>query len=343
VARTKEDTISLEQLERSIKLKQFSPIYLFFGEEDFLLEEIVGLIIKEAIDEASKSFNLDVLYGGDLDAKDVVSTATSFPMMGDRRVVIVREFESLLNKDLLLPILEKPPQTTCLVLITDKPDYRQKVYKTIKEKGTVAEFKRLYDSEIPGWISKRITNLGKKITPDACQHMQAYIGRSLHEVQNEIDKLLIYVGDKKTIDVEDVSNIVGASKLYNIFELQKAIGQKNIKSALEILERMLDAGEYPVGIISMLTKYFQKIWLLQELRMKTKREAELISGLGIRPFTFREFNEAASKYTSAEIENCFAILLETDKSLKSTMTDAKLLMTVLLVKMIKGDGITVNV
>jgi DNA polymerase-3 subunit delta len=164
----------------------------------------------------------------------------------------------------------------------------------------------------------------------------------LREVQNEIDKLFIYVGDKNSIDVDDVNSVVGMSKQYNVFELQKAVGQKRLGHAMEIVERMINAGESPIGMIVMLTKYFQKIWLLKELRSGNTNEYQLAASLNVSPFFMKDYLEAARNYSDVEVENSFASLLKTDERLKMS-GDARLLMTLLIHGIIQGTQSSIGV
>ena len=325
----------LENLEVSLRNKKFSPLYLFYGGEDLLIEEGVDLIVSSALDESSKSFNLDIVNGDEIDAKTVVSHASSFPMMSEHRVVVVRDFDKMANKELLLPFINNPLSSTLLVIISQKPDFRQKFFKSFREHGTVIECKPLYDDKVTPWISMRIQKLGKRATHEACQLLFNYIGKSLREIQNEIDKLFIFVGEKKIIEADDVNAVVGMSKNYNIFELQRAIGLKNVPQSFEILERMLDAGERPTSMIIMLTKYFQKVWVLQELKKTSSNSYQLATTIGVNLRFFQEYLIACKNYASSQLENCFIALVRTDSILKSTTQDPKLVMTLLLHQIIK--------
>lgn len=339
MAKSKTDGIPHEQVEEDLRQQKFSPVYLFFGEEDFLIEQTVDLLIKQALDETAKSFNLDIVQGSDVDAKDIVSLASAYPMMSERRVVVVREIDRLADKEPLIPFIENPSPTTLFVLISEKADFRLKFYKSLQTHAVVVRFNQLYEDKIPMWIENRIVKLGKKITSEACQLLQSHVGRSLREIQNEIDKLFIYIGDKKLIDVDDVNAVVGTSKRYNIFELQKAIGKKDIATAQEIMERMMDAGEYPVSMIVMLTKYFQKLWLIPEVNRKGLSEYQLASMLGIKQYFLKEYIEAARNYSSIQITKCFATLLEADETLKSSGRDEKLIMTLMVYKLINSNSV----
>ena len=333
MARTKERTTSFEDLERTFHQRKFAPLYLFCGEEDFLIDEALDILIAEAIDESTRGFNLDILYGSDVTPIGLMQIASSFPMAAERRIAIVREFDKMSNKDLLLRYITKPSPTTSLVLVSAKPDFRTKFFKTIRENAIVAEFSQLYDNNIPPWIARRITKLGKQVTPEACQLIQNYVGKSLREIQNEIDKLFIYVGEKKLIDSDDVNSVVGMSRQYNIFELQKAIGRRDVARVIEISENMLRNGESPVGTIVMLTRYFQKVWLIQELLSMETPEAQIATAIGVNPYFVKEYAAAGKSFSSPQILDCFSALANADEHLKSSSLDQKTVMTVLMCRL----------
>jgi DNA polymerase III subunit delta len=340
VARASQQGISREECERSIRKKSFSPVYLFYGEEDFLIDETVALILEHAIDESARSFNLDLCSGSDCDARQLAAMASAYPMMSDRRVIVLRDLDRLGAKENLVPYLLQPMASTVLVLITLKPDLRQKLYKTLQEHAVVVEFRQMYDNEIPDWIRRRIQSQGKTVTPEACQLLNSYLGRSLREIQQEIDKLFLYVGAKPGIDVEDVTAVVGVSRTHTIFELQRAIGRREIRPALSILENMLDSGENALGVLVMLTKYFQKLWAVQEILGSRISDFQLASAIGISPAFAGEYRSAAQQWTGEQIEGCFSVLTEADTLLKTGGPDARLVLTTMIYRFFGMDRVT---
>ncbi len=333
MASTKTEGISVAELERLLKKKQFSALYLVFGDEDFLAAEAMQLLINHAIQEGTRGFNLDVLYGSDVEARQVLAVASSYPMMAERRVVVVREFEKVSNKESLVSYFEKPMPSTCLMVMTTKPDFRQKVFATLKTNAILVEGKSPYDSKMPDWIRTRVEKLGKIISLEASQLLHSRTGNALRIVQSEIDKLFIYVGEKKQIALDDVEEVVGMSKQYNIFELQKMLGLLQIERSLEIMERMLDSGDNAIFMVSQLTGYFQKLSLYHEYRAQRLNDVAIASKLRINPYFLNEYSQAAGNFLPQEIECCFRHLLEADEALKFS-ADVKLTMTVMLYKIL---------
>lgn len=324
---------TLDDLRDALREKKFSPVYLFHGEEDLLAEEATDMVIAAALTPEERGFNLDILYGADADARDVASHASSFPMMAARRVVVVRELDRMPNKELLSGYLESPSESTCLILQNGKTDMRRKPFVTARKHGTVMEFRPLYDNQVAGWISARVAGLGRTIGPEAVRMLSTSVGQSLREIRNEIDKLILFAGRRTEITPDDVSAIVGASREYNIFELQKAIGIRQTGRAVLIVERMLEAGESPVMIIVMLTRLYTILWKLHDMKRRGVPAQAQGAEAGLAPFQMKEFAEAASRHDRTDVERAFSVLVDADEQIKSTSTDPRVVMEVLVVQL----------
>ncbi len=336
MAKQGEHILDYASLLTRIENRRFEPIYLFFGEEDFLAEEAVKMIIKVALDETSRGFDLDVVYGPDSNAGEVITVARSFPMMAKRRIVVVRDFDHLPSKEMIEMYSRHPSDTTSLILVAPKPDLRTKPYSALKHTARWIPCRPQRDYEIPGWIASRIKQKGREVSPEACLLLQNYVGNSLRDIDNEIEKLLIFVGEKKRIDQDDVSEVVGMSKHYNIFELQKAIGQRDAKRSFEILERMLGAGESPIMMIAVLTRFFINLYKIHTLRRQRLGDREIADALRANPNYISEQVANAERHPLEHIEHCFKHLLEADERLKSTSFDQKLIMSLLTYRLVRG-------
>jgi DNA polymerase-3 subunit delta len=320
------------------KGKKYAPVYLFVGEEDFLSEECVDRIIQDILTTDTKAFNLDIVYGSKADAGQVMAHAASFPMMSDRRVVVIKEFDKLLAgdsaKELVAAYIAHPLESTCLLLLAEKPDFRTRPFNDLKKNAPVFSFNTLYDNQVPAWISSRCRAGGKEIDSEACRLMHAYVGNSLRGIQNEIDKLFTYLGDRKRITLEDIADVVGVSRGFTVFDLQNAVGKKNIAEAIRIVKRMIETGEAPQLSIVMLTRFFTMIWKVQDMLKHGESEKEIIAATRISPYYFKEYAEAARRFSSSQIENSFAALLDADVKLKSTSPDPYQLMEMLVYSLI---------
>lgn len=328
---------TFDDLTTALARKQFTPVYLFYGEEDFLIEEATDAVIDAALAQDERGFNLDRLYGSEADTRDVVSHASSFPMMAERRVVVVREVEKLGQPDVLASYIENPSPSTCLVLTSSKPDFRRKPFVTAKKHGFVVECKPLWDNQVPSWIVQRVKKSGHEIDLDAASMLLAYVGSSLREIVNELEKIYLYVGDKKIITVDDITSVVGVSREFSVFELQWAIGMKDTAKAAEILKHIIDQGEpHPILIVAVLTKFFQTLWKLHDVRRRGVQGAQQYVQAGIFGSLGEKYGHVANKYTMQEIEDAFIALADVDEKLKTSGGDPHMLMQTFVVNVTRS-------
>lgn len=339
----------INSIETLITTQNFPPVLLMFGEESFLLDEAYNKLIDAAVDKETGAFNFDILEGSDTTPETVVEMSSAFPMMAERRVVVVKHFDKLVTgrggakaeqKSPLLSYFTTPSPTTMLILLASVPDLngittaqnnpKQKAkaekklksakfpYKLLLQHAAWMEFPKLYDRDIPSWVATRLKQHKRSITPDACELLIAQVGTSLRDLHNEIEKILIYVRDKAKITRDDVVHLIGSSKTYNIFELQKAVGQRNAARSVEIMQRMLSVDRQELLIITMLTRYFTILWKLCEARLTSRDNFELGRTVGISPFFLPEYLGAAEQYSVRHIENAFRALCDADYAVKTS-------------------------
>ncbi|MBI4418994.1 MAG: DNA polymerase III subunit delta [Ignavibacteriales bacterium] len=332
--------MTAQEFQSSVGTTELPPIVFLYGEEDFLIDECLQAVLNQILDDGTRGFNLDVVYGSKVDVKEVVALASAFPMMSARRVVVVKEFERLAvsepAREQLSAYLRDPLASTCLVAVSSHPDLRKKPFTDLKKHAAMVECKPLYDNKVPDWISRRIQSLGKTADPDACRMLQAYVGNSLRALQNEIDKLFIFVGAKKEISGEDVAQVVGASKGYTVFELQNAVGRRDLKESLTILQAMLQAGQSPQLIIIMLTRFLNQLWKLGELKASRAPDAEIAREVGVHPFFLRQLIEFQRGFPQDHIENGYRALLEADTILKTTSREPAIVLDIMVYTLVRG-------
>ncbi|MCS7228470.1 MAG: DNA polymerase III subunit delta [Candidatus Kryptonium sp.] len=349
------EKIDFDKLRLAVKHKKFSPVYVFYGNEEFLIEESIKLIIENALAEGLREFNFDVVYGNEIDTQNLISLLLLLPVMSSKRVVVMRNSEKFLNKisrskkekefEAFINYLKRPNQDTIFIIVLSEPDFEKEIYKKLFDLADVVELKAPYDWQIPSWIAKRVKELGeippwkgKDITSEACKLLQAYVGNSLRDLDNEIKKLFIFTEEKKTIDVEDVKQAVGLSRNFTVFDLQRAIGERNLQLSITIVERILQAGELPPVILTMLTRYFMTLWKLHELMKTEKDPKKLANSLQLSPYHIREYINQLNKFKESEIKNAFRYLIEADELIKTAPIDSKVVLSQMVYKIISQNS-----
>lgn len=306
--------MTFEQIISDIKKRNFSPIYFLMGEEPFFIDSISDELENNILDEAERSFNQIILYGSDVNAKDIMSQARAFPMMGEHLVVIVKEAQNVKDIESIADYLDKLPPTTILIICYKykKLDKRKSLAKQIDKKGILFESKKLYDNNIPDWIVKYLASKKYNITPKAAQMLADFLGNDLHKVRNELEKLMVAVPKTKKIDDADVEYNIGISKDFNIFELQKAIGAKDFVKTNQIINYFGDnPNDNPIFMtIVVLYGYFTKLLKLHFSKDKDKNT--LATMLGVNPYFVNDYLVAARNYSWTDCMKCIEVLREFD-------------------------------
>ena len=339
--------MTYEQILTELKNKKYRPVYFLMGEEPYFIDIISDYIIDNVLTADEKEFNQAVLYGKDVDAGTIVDNAKRFPMMSDYQVVVVKEAQEIRNlvpgssdkdddedtpaikntdtrKSPLELYIEKPVPTTILVICYKykKLDKRRAIYKLLDKNGAIFESAKLYDNQVPAWITGFLKKQGYTLTPIAAQLLNDYLGVDLSRIVNELSKLVINIPPGTQITEVHIEQNIGISKDYNTFELQKALGKRDILKANRIAIHFgLNPKENPIlKTIPILFGYFSK--LIQYHYLKDKSRDSLIRSLSISPSFVGEYMDAAQNYTPAKLRKVVGLLREYDGKSKGIDNDS---------------------
>lgn len=294
-----------EDIIRDIQNNIFSPVYFFSGEEPYFIDNLTSLLENGILDESHKGFNQTVVYGLDITVKEVVYMCRQYPMMGNYRVVIVKEAQYLNQIEYLESYIDAPSKTTILIIAHKhkKFDKRRTIYKKMTASKTTVVFssEKLRDYLVPQWIEAEIGARGYSISPVALRLMSEYLGNDLGKITNEIDKLTINLSKQTRITENEIEQNIGISKDYNFFELQNALGDKDQLKAHRIVQYFeANPKEHPLQMISvMLHNYFMKVFHYHFLR--NKEPNKIASELGVHPFFVKDYSKASRSFPPRKI------------------------------------------
>jgi DNA polymerase-3 subunit delta len=223
--------LGFEEIQENIQKGVFFPVYLFQGEEAYYIDQLTNLLTEKALDDSERDFNQYIFYGMDSDTGTIINTCKRFPMMSERQLVIVKEAQGLKNIDDLIHYVKRPLSSTVLVINVKhgKLDGRKKLSGEIAKTGIVFESKKLYDNQIPPFITAWLRKRKVKIDMKPAQMLADYLGNDLSKLTNEMEKLILLLPkENPEITSELIEHNIGISKDYNNFELQKALANKDI-------------------------------------------------------------------------------------------------------------------
>ena len=311
--------VTYEEIISDLKNRIFKPVYFLAGEEPYFIDLITEYIQEKVLPETEKAFNQIVLYGDDTNIAAIIDTARRFPMMASHQVLIIKEAQSLKKLDDLIIYLEKPLLSTILVFSYKYKtiDKRTKLYKTLESHGIYFESARIRDYLIPAWIERYLMLKGIKTDPSASAMLTEYLGTDLHKIVNELDKLIITLPPGKPfITTALIEKNIGISKDYNNFELQKAIGEKNILKANMIVQYFANnPKDNPITLsIASLFGFFSKLLTFHYLTDKSKNNVAAV--LKVNPFFVKEYENSASKYNVSKTVQIISLLRTYDMKSK---------------------------
>lgn len=256
--------MSVEKIISDWKTGAFKPIYWLEGEESYFIDKLVDYAEHKILNESEASFNLTVFYGRDADWTAVVNACRRYPMFAERQVVLLKEAQHMKDIEKLEGYLTKPLNSTVLVVAykDKKMDGRTNFSKLIKKNGELFQTKKLYENQLPDWTRAMVQAKGFEITPPALQLLIDNIGNDLSRLENEIDKVWLNMGNTKTIDENAIEKYVGISKEFNAFELQAAIGKKDLAKAIRIIQYFqANPKAAPIQLIlPAIYSYFSKVY-----------------------------------------------------------------------------------
>ncbi|NLN31101.1 MAG: DNA polymerase III subunit delta [Bacteroidales bacterium] len=291
---------SYEEIISDLRKRIFKPVYFLAGEEPYYIDLITDHIEQNVLPEADRPFNQMVLYGEDTSVSDIIEVSRRYPMMATHQVVIVKEAQSVRKIEELAIYIERPLPSTILVINYKYRtlDKRTRLVRLLDNHAVYFESNRLKDYQIPGWIERFLMGEGIKSEPDVSVMLGEYLGNDLHKIVNELNKLIITLPpDKPVISTRLVEKNIGISKDYNNFELQKAVGERNVLKANMIVNHFAsNPRDNPLPLtIASLFSYFSKLLTYHYLTDKSKNS--VAAALKINPYFVRDYETAAMTYS----------------------------------------------
>ena len=302
--------MSAEQIIRDWKRKIYKPVYWLEGEEEYFINEVMDFAEHQILPEEEKSFNLTIFYGKDADWASVVNACRRYPMFAERQVVLLKEAQQMREIAKLEPYIMQPLGSTIFVVSykDKKVDGRSKLAKLLKEKGELLSTKKMYDNQLPEWVTELLQSRGLTIQQKALALLIDHIGNDLMRIKSEVEKIQINLGNRKMIDEDDVEKFVGISKEYNAFELQIALAKKDLAKSLRIIQYFeSNPKAAPIQLVlPTLYSFFSKVYMIFGIPGPDEKTAASV--LGVSPFFVKDYLTAAKNYGFAGTENALLLL-----------------------------------
>ena len=330
--------------------------YLFHGEDEFSRSETLAAFERRMGDPGLAELNTTIFDGSKVSLDELQHACDSVPFMAERRLVIVDGLLTYLEPkgrertlsdwqkeylEKLTQYLQRLPETTRLVFVEGRIiSERNPVHRLAlaDEGGHVREFKPPQRRELNRWIEERVRNKGGQISPEAAETLAAFVGNNLRLLDQEIEKLAVYVDGGRPISKDDVRLLVSYVREANIFEMVDALGQRDGQRAARLLHQLLDEGEHPLALLGMIVRQFRILIQVKELNGRGLSQQDIASRLRLHRFVVRKVVRQAMNFSMEQLETIYRRLLETDVAIKTGRMDAVLALDMLVVGLSRERG-----
>lgn len=302
--------MSAEKIISELKKGIFKPVYWLEGEENYFIDKVIHFAEHNILSESEAGFNLTIFYGKDADWTAVLNACRRYPMFAEKQVILLKEAQEMRGIDKLESYIDKPLASTLLFVAykNKKVDGRTKMARLLKEKGVLLTTKKMYDSELPDWTLQLVKSKGLGISNKALLLLIDHIGNDLSRLNNEVEKLTLNLGERKTITEDDIENYIGVSKEFNVFELQQAIASRDLYKAVRIIQYFgANPKAAPLQLIfPSLYNFFSKVLMVHS--QPARDERSIATAIGVNAFFAKDYLHAAQRFKQQEVEKILLLL-----------------------------------
>ena len=337
------------QIIKNLSEDKFSKIYLLMGEETFFIKKICQFFENNFIEDQNKSFNQEIFYGRDISIENIISSCKSFPMMSDKKLVIIKEAQELdifkrnndKKNELLINYLSNVNSSTTLIFcLSNKTlDKRGKLFKSFNESSCILDSSskdnKIYDNQLPKWIESEVNKKKYSISNDALLILTENIGNDLEKIDNALNKIYSNI-ESKNISKDDILNLVGINREYNLFEFQDSLIDRNSLKCGKIMNYFTsNEKKFPIQqLIIYMYGFYSKLLVVKSKNISNPDT--ISSEISVHPYVARSYARAMQNYTLNELFMIISFIKELDlvsKGLKQLKADNKALMGQIIYKL----------
>ena len=325
-------------ISRSIKQKDLSPAYFLYGDETFLMDALIGQILKAFIGKAEKEENYFLRYAPEAGLDDIVALTAGSSLFSDKKVIVYKDFQNLRNPntDRLKRYLEKPDKEIVLIVMARVDNINQARYNTLKSLATVVNLLPLREKELKAYIQNRFKEYKQTISEEGIQTLLYLVGEKIHDLQSEIAQVANRFPDKERIGSEEIEAVVGIYITQTVFELAAAIAAKDMEKSLFLMHNLLERGENPGSIMFFLLRHLLMLWKIRGYYQSgEKNERTIQQKLRIYPRQFSQYLKELPNWKMSQLQQAMQLLGDCDRALKNSQMPAEVLLDGLIMKLIR--------
>ncbi len=339
----KSDQSSLKTLKAQLKAKEIGSLYLFHGEEAYLRDYYLDRLRELLLEPGTETFNLKTLEGKETSVRDILATCDCLPMLAQRTLVLVRDFDLYkageADRESLMAYFDDLPDYLCLVFVYDvipyKPDARTKLHASVKDHGLVVEFPRQEQGDLVDWIVRRFKATGHDIDSEQAKYLIFLCGDLMHNLASEIGKIGAYAKERR-VTRQDIDAVATRQLDAVVFQLTDHLSARNYDRAMATLADLLHMQEVPYVILGAMGKYLRQLYAAR-VALESRRSADDLAALWkMHPYPASKLMSAAQRVDLAWCRTALGKAAQADLALKSSATRPQDVLTDLVLSLAHG-------
>ena len=323
----------MQTLNQDIKNNDFKKVYLLFGEEAFLKKSYKNRL-REAITQGD-SMNYNYYEGKGMNVNEIISLSDTMPFFAEKRLILMEDsgwFKGGTGADEMSAYIENIPDTTCLLFVETEVDKRSRMYKAVKNCGRIVEFAKQDEKTLMRWAAGILAREGRKITTRDMELFLTKTGTDMGNIRMELEKLITYTMGQDIVTREDIEEICTTRTENKIFDMVRAVTERNQRRALDLYNDLLTLREPPMRILFLLSKQFRQMCLAKKMAGEGSSQNEIATRLGVPSFVARNILACARAYSVEELEQAEEDFVDAEEAVKTGRLQDVLSVELLIVK-----------
>lgn len=333
--------LDITALDAELRSNKLRPIYLVVGPEMHLRRTAVQMITQTVLGKDEDSSAKKAFIGKEARSEALYDALHAISMFTRHNFVVVRDGEKVPKDtlEMLTKYAVAPAEGAVLLIDAEKLDGRSKFMRTMEKGAAVVECKLLYANQLPSWINMEARRKGKKISMEAARFLGDMVGSDLGQLSQALERVSLYVGNRQLIELRDIEEAVVETAQRTVFELGDAIGSRKVDRAIAILSNLIEAGQSPVFILSMISRHVRILIKAREIGNRVQDTREISRYLGVHPFFAKNYVTQANNFSAQELRRFFNALARCDRSLKSSRLPRERILEKLLFELCGRGGV----
>lgn len=311
--------LDITELENELQKGKICPLYIIVGAEHHLALSALKMIQTQIKAQGSDESSVMTVSAREARVETVIGMLRTVPLLGGRPVVVIRdgEFISKSMLEALAIYVASPVEASTLIIVAEKLDGRTRFMQEASKRAIVIECKPLYDDKIPLWINMEARRKGRQFSQDAARYLAQMVGKDMGQLSQAIERIILYVGDNKLVELKSVEEAIAETHQHTIFEFTDAVGTRRWPKAFALLKNILENGESPILVVNMLARHFRLLSKAKEIFGRIS-DSEVARYLGVHPYYVKNYISQAKNFSSGELKRGFHLLHRCDRELKSS-------------------------